>query len=176
MVLFYRSSMVSFSKRSIAQHLKTALALLLVAVPIGSAQTGAGNIQGTVKDATGAVIPAAKVTLVHVATARQYTTQTNEVGFFLFPSIQVGAYEISVEAPGMEAWKARVTLIAGQTAELSANLKVGTTTTQVEVAGSITPLVTTANPTVAAVVERERIEQLPMDGRFFTTLVLDTTD
>src|SRR5438067_6883549 len=139
MVLLYCSRMVSFTTRSIAQHLKTVLALLLVAVAIGWAQTGTGNIQGTVKDATGALIPSAKLTLIHIATARQYTTQTNNVGFFLFPSIPVGAYEIVAEAPGMEAWKAQVTLISGQTAELSPSLKVGTTSTQVEVAANITP-------------------------------------
>src|SRR5205085_9679389 len=103
----------------------------------------------SVKDPTGGIVPGAKVMLVHTATARQYTTQTNGVGFFLFPSVQIGAYEISVEAPGMEMWKAQINLSAGQTAALSPVLKVGSTTTQVEVAGNVTPLVTTTNPTVA---------------------------
>ncbi len=64
------------------------------------AQTGTGNIQGTVRDATGAVVPQAKVTIVQTQTTRQYDSVTNEVGFYLFPSVQLGPYQITVEAAG----------------------------------------------------------------------------
>jgi len=56
--------------------------LFLCAVAISLAQTGSGNIQGTVKDAGGAVVPKAHVILIHSATARQYSSTTNEVGFY----------------------------------------------------------------------------------------------
>ena len=147
----------------------------LVIVVIGWAQTGAGNIQGTVRDSTGGMVPGAKISLVHTATARQYTTQTNGVGFFLFPSVQIGAYEISVEAPGMEVWTGQLTLLAGQTAEVETVLRTGSTSTKMEVSGDITPLVTTTAATLATVVETERIQQLPIDGRSITTLLYMTT-
>ena len=151
------------------------LVSLLVSAALGWAQTGTGNIQGIVKDATGAVLPGATVTLTHVQTSRQYTTPTTEVGFYLFPSVQLGTYQIAVEAPGMETWKAELTLQVGQTAEVNPVLRVGATATEVTVAGDVTPLVTTANPTLSSVVERARIDQLPLNGRFIQDLLYMTT-
>jgi hypothetical protein len=139
------------------------------------AQTGSGNIQGTVKDASGAVVPHAKVTLVHTATNRQYSSVTNDVGFYLIPGLELGAYELTVEFTGMETWKGTLTLLAGQTADVATALKTGGTATTVTVAGDITPLVTTTSPTLATVVETERIQQLPIDGRSITTLLYMTT-
>src|SRR5690349_3924990 len=117
-------------------------------------QTGTGNIQGIVKDATGAVVPGAKITAVHTPTSQQYDTTTNGVGFFVFPPIQRGPYEISVQAPGMEVWKGTVMLAVGQTAELNVSLKVGGTATAVTVAGDVTPLVTTNSPTLSNILEK----------------------
>ncbi len=149
--------------------------LAFVWAALGWAQTGTGNIQGTVRDATGAVLPGAKVGITHTQTSRQYTTTSTEVGFYLFPSVQTGAYQISVESPGMETWKGELTLQVGQAADVNPTLKVGATATEVTVAGDVTPLVTTTSPTLANVVERARIEQLPVNGRFIQNLIYMTT-
>src|SRR5687768_13857615 len=92
---------------------------LLVFAAVALAQTGTGTIQGTVNDATGAVLPGAVVSITHTQTARQYTRTTTDVGFFIFPSVQVGAYQTSVESPGMEPWKGELTLQVGQQAEVN---------------------------------------------------------
>ena len=141
----------------------------------GLAQTGAGKIQGTVRDASGAVVPGAAVTAVHVDTARQYQTRTNEVGFYLFPSVQMGRYKISIAASGMDTWEGELLLQVGQTAVVDAALKVAAATTQITVAGDVTPLVTTTGATLGNILERERIEQLPLNGRFLQSLVMRTT-
>ena len=139
------------------------------------AQTGSGNIKGTVKDSTGAVIPNAKVEVVQTQTALKHDTTTNSAGFYVFPSVLIGQYKLTVEAPGMETWNAALTLQAGQTAEVNPELKVGATSTQVTVVANVTPLVTTTDGTVATVVERARIEQLPLNGRNVDSLVYMTT-
>lgn len=149
--------------------------LYLCAAAVCLGQTGTGNIQGTVKDIGGAVVPKANVTAVHTATSRRYTTATNEVGFYLVPNLQTGAYEVTVESPGMETWKGELNLASGQSAQVDPVLKLGVTATSVTVAGDVTPLVTTTSPTIATVVERERIEQLPINGRFVTSLLYMTT-
>lgn len=149
--------------------------VFVCATVITMAQTGTGNIQGTVKDVAQAVVPGATVKIVHSATSRQFQSTTNEVGFYLFPTIQPGAYEISVESAGMETWKGNLTLVSGQSAQVDPVLKPGATATSVTVAGDVTPLVTTNSPTIATVVERERIEQLPINGRFVTNLLYMTT-
>ncbi|HUS07082.1 MAG TPA: carboxypeptidase-like regulatory domain-containing protein [Bryobacteraceae bacterium] len=127
---------------------------------VSLAQTGTGNIQGTVKDVADAVVPNATVKVLHTATNRQYQSLTNEVGFYLLPSLQTGAYQITVESPGMESWKGSLTLVTGQSAQVDPVLKPGATATSVTVAGDVTPLVTTNSATISTVLERERIEQL----------------
>jgi hypothetical protein len=154
---------------------KSALVCVLALAFTSHAQTGAGNIQGTVRDATGAVVPAAKVSVSHSETGRQYQATTNGVGFYLFPSVQMGAYNILVEVPGMETWKGTLFLQTGQTAEVDAVLKLAGTATEITIAGDVTPLVTDTSPTLSNVVERERIEQLPVSGRFFQSLMMMTT-
>jgi len=150
------------------------LAAFLIATLCWS-QTGTGNIQGTVKDASGAAVPNARVALVHTATNREYTTETNAVGFYLFPSLELGDYQLTITSAGMESWKGQLHLLAGQTAEVDTALKVGATATSVQVSGDVTPLVTTTSPTLATVVEPERISQLPVDGRYIDQILFMTT-
>jgi len=103
------------------------LLLWLAAAVCLDAQTGNGAIQGTVKDPSGAVVPGAKVGMVNTGTNNQSETVANEVGFFVFPSIQRGNYRVSISAPGMETWAGDLLLQVGQTAALEPVLKVGTT-------------------------------------------------
>lgn len=156
--------------------LGTWVLVLILASPVTSfSQTGTGSIQGTIKDNSGGVVPGAAVTITHTQTTRQFATTSTEVGFFLFPSVQMGPYEITVELPGMEAWKAELTLQVGQTAEVNPVLKIRATATEITVAGDVTPLVTTTGPTIANVVERARIDQLPVNGRRIQDLLYLTT-
>jgi len=89
------------------------LGLFLAGAARGSAQTGAGNIQGTVSDASGAVVPGATVTLVQTQTGLKYNATTNGAGFYVFPSVLLGPYKVTVESPGMETYNAELTLQAG---------------------------------------------------------------
>ena len=155
--------------------LRRMLLSMLVLTVTGWAQTGTGSIQGTVKDASGAVLPGARVEITHTQTSRQYTTTSTELGFYLFPSVQPGQYEIVVHAAGMEIWKGELTLQVGQSAEVNPAIKVAGTATEIQVAGNVTPLVTTNAPTLATVVERERIDQLPINGRQIQNLLYLTT-
>ena len=140
-----------------------------------SGQTGTGSIQATVKDTTGAAIPDAAVTALHNETSRKYETRTNHVGFFLLPALQTGAYTVSVAAPGMETWKGSMLLQVGQAAVIEPVLRVGASATEIVVTADATPLVTTTIGTLQSVLERERIEQLPLNGRFVQTLIQATT-
>ncbi len=151
-----------------------ALAALLAAGAL-LAQTGAGRIQGIVKDASGAVIPNARIAAEHVETGTTVETVSNQTGFFIFPSAQTGKYRITAEAPGLEKWQAELQLQTGQDAAIEAVLAVGATSTQIVVAGDVTPLLTTTSPSLATVVERQRIEELPLNGRFFQNLIAQTT-
>jgi hypothetical protein len=150
----------------------TACFVLLVAGL--QAQTGAGQIQGTVRDASGAVVPGAAVTLEHVQTKSKFQSTSSDVGFFVFPSLQTGEYILTVASTGMEIWQGQVILPVGQQAVVDPSLKVASVAGEVTVAGDVTPIVTTTDPTLATVVERERIEQLPLNGRAIQNLMTTT--
>ena len=148
--------------------------LLCCALP-ASSQTGAGVIQGVVKDVTNAVIVGAEVTAAHGATGRTSSAKTNEAGLYLFPSSPIGEYSITVVSPGMKTWRGQIVLQVGQTAVVDVVLAVGDTVAEVTVAGDVTPLLTLNNATLGNVLERTRVEQLPLNGRFLQNLVMTTT-
>ena len=156
---------------------RSVLSVFLLLVVFGAAlrQTGTGVIQGTVRDPSGAVIPDAKVKLTHVATSRTWDVATNSVGFFVQPSLMLGEYRIAVEAAGMKRWEGSVQLQAGQVAVVNPELSVGATATEITVAGEVSAVLVTESATLGQVLERSRIEQLPINGRFLTTLVDVTT-
>src|SRR5437868_6189881 len=104
--------------------LKVAIGFLVFAALL-VAQTGEGTIQGTVKDPSGAVIPAAAVKMVHLATAVVRDTVTNGTGFYIFPAVPIGRYRLTVQSPGMQTWEGDVELVTGQTAVVDVALKVG---------------------------------------------------
>ncbi|PYV16684.1 MAG: hypothetical protein DMG21_10815, partial [Acidobacteria bacterium] len=153
-----------------------AVALFILGGAIAAwAQTGAGTIQGTVKDQSGAVVPKAKVSLVQTQTGLQSQTTTNGAGLYVFPSVMLGPYKVTVEASGMQTFTADLSLQAGQTAEVDATLRVGVATQEVVVNANVTPLVNTTDATLSTVVEHARIEQLPQNGRRVDNLILATT-
>lgn len=151
------------------------LILLLPEHPLLHAQTGFGSIQGTVKDPTGASVPGAEVVVIHTQTGRQSETITNDTGFYLFPSLQTGNYKVTAKAPGFQTWQGELLLQVAQTTVVDPTLTLSATATEITVAGDVTPLVTTTNSTLGNVVERARIDQLPLNGRFFQTIVQQTT-
>jgi hypothetical protein len=148
---------------------------LCLAVPMLMAQTSNGRIQGTVRDSSGAVIPGVGVTVRHIETGNTFTGQTNTAGLFVFPSLQTGRYAIIAEMSGFEPWRGELELSTGQDAALDAVLGIAGSATQITVAGDVTPLLVTANPTLSSLVERQRIEELPLNGRFFQNLLTLTT-
>ncbi len=138
------------------------------------AQTGAGQIQGTIVDPTGAVVPGVSVVLENIRTGIRLDSQTNAAGAYVFPSVQAGDYTISASAPGLQKWTGQATLRAGQQEVVNVTLQVAQAAEQISVVGNVTQLITTNSPTIATTVERARIEQLPLNGRSIQTLLTIT--
>lgn len=139
------------------------------------AQSGAGSIQGTVTDATGAVIPDATIHVVSQGTNVATDTKSNNVGFYQVPALFAGSYTITVSAPGMTTYKTSLQLLVAQNAVINPQLSAGAVTTQIEVAADVAQLTTTDNGTIASTLESARINQLPMNGRTLISLVGQTT-
>lgn len=146
--------------------------LVLLLAPAAWAQTSTGAVSGTVRDESSGVIPGATVELTHLATNVSSMTVTNDVGFYTFPSMMIGQYRLSVELSGFQTYEATLTVSLRETAVVDPVLQVGSLDTErVEVVADVTPLVTTDSPAVRQGMERQRIEQLPINGRNVQTLV-----
>src|ERR1700736_5356151 len=84
-----------------------ALCVLLVSTVSGFAQAevGGATLNGAITDATGAAVPAAKVTVANHDTGLTRTTTTNENGLYAFPKLPVGTYELAAEKEGFKVSK-----------------------------------------------------------------------
>ncbi|MGD0479090.1 MAG: carboxypeptidase-like regulatory domain-containing protein [Terracidiphilus sp.] len=151
------------------------LLLVIAGKGMSHAQSGAGSIQGTVTDATGAVIPAASIHVVNVATGVKTDTKSNGVGFYQVPELFTSTYSVTVTAPGMETYTTSIELLVAQNAVINPILTAGAVTQQVVVAGDTVQLTTTDNGAISSTLENARINQLPMNGRFLTNLLSTTT-
>lgn len=139
------------------------------------AQSGAGSIQGTVKDVSGAVVPGAKVHIRNEATATGVDTTTNKNGFYIAPGLFTGSYSIVIDFPGFAKNEQHLNLAAGQSAVMDGALSLEGTKQQVTVQGEFNQLATYGSPTVSSTLENSRIQQLPINGRSISGLVGLTT-
>ena len=160
------------AKTATAWLAPAAMLSLLAAPAFG--QTTTADILGTVSDATGAIIPNAKVTLEDNGTHRIQTAQANSSGEFDFTLLQPGRYTVTVSAPGFSDF--RVTAInvnGGDHARADAKLTVGQAAQVVEVT-STTPLLQADSVNVTTTITTEAVESLPTAQRNLTSLVILT--
>jgi hypothetical protein len=148
---------------------------VMVCCPGAFAQSGAGSIQGTVTDPTGAVIPNAAIHIVNQATGVQANTTSNGTGFYQVPDLFAGTYAISITAPHMKTYNRTLDLLAAQTGVINATMSAGAVTQQVQVTADAVQLITPDSGVVSSTLENQRINQLPMNGRNLVTLVQETT-
>jgi len=138
------------------------------------AQSGAGTIQGTVQDATAAVIPSAVVQVVNQATGVTVDSTTNSSGFYAVPGLFAGNYKITISAPGMKKYESVVVLQNAQVLVLNPQLTLGDVAEVVNVSGETVQLATYDSGTVNTQLDAARIDQLPQNGRNVLGLAQNT--
>src|SRR6201986_5663998 len=97
----------------------TVLITLAMACSTAWAQSGAGSIQGTVTDSTGALVPGASIHVVNDATSVAADTKSNAVGFYQVPELFTGTYTVTVTASGMKTYKTSIELLVAQNAVIN---------------------------------------------------------
>jgi Carboxypeptidase regulatory-like domain len=143
------------------------LATVLVAVS-AYGQTFRGAINGTVADPSGAVVAGAAVKATNNATGVTLDTTTTSDGQFSFQDLPLGSYRISVSAAGFNpSTIGNVPVTAGSVYTLPVKMKVGSSSTSVEVSAEALTLDTT---TVMQnnIIPTEQVQSAPMNGRDFT--------
>jgi hypothetical protein len=148
----------------------------LFALPATSlGQTFRGGITGTVTDQSGAVVAAAQVTAIEVATNVSYHAVSSSAGEFAFSNLPLGDYSVTIAAQGFSTEKVnKVTVSAGVSYTLPVKLAVASTAQTVEVTADALTL-DTVTDTQASVLPEVVVQNLPNSGRDFTQLVGQTT-
>src|SRR5690349_16448446 len=128
------------------------------------AQAPTGNISGTVKDSAGAVIPSAAVTITNKATDFNRALTTNAEGLYSAPSLVPGEYEVRVEMQGFRTLVRPATVVAGGSTTVDLAMTLGTAQEVVTVEAA-SAQINYDSHTVAGVIARENIQDLPLNGR-----------
>jgi hypothetical protein len=134
------------------------------------AQITTAEVTGTITDASGAVVVGANITVTNSATNTQRTTQTNAAGVYDVPSLAPGTYSIKVEMMGFSTQvRNDILLQVAQVARIDVPLQLGNVSEVVEVTGA-SAVLETENTAVGTVIEQDRIQDLPLNGRNFLQL------
>jgi outer membrane receptor protein involved in Fe transport len=158
---------------------KTNFARLVVALLLGLTATFAiaqgivtGSISGIATDSSGALVSGAKITAKHLATNREYTTESTGNGLISLRSLPSGAYDVRVEAPGFRAYESKGVLVTvGADTSLGAiGLEIGASTETVTVEGAA-PLIEATTDQVSQSFSSESVASLPI-GNGFDSLTL----
>ncbi len=129
------------------------------------AQIQNGQIRGTITDPQGASVAGAKVTVANPATGFSKTVTTSDTGLFSVPELQVGTYNVTVDASGFKtASSTGVVVNAGTNTRLDIKMAIGERTETIEVTAEARQ-VETEDAKLANVVGSAQIENLPLNGR-----------
>ena len=149
-----------------------ALVFLTIASVGASAQIDRAELEGTVNDASGAVIRGARVQVLAADTGISQEQQTNSNGYYRFPGLAVGRYTVTVTGAGFKTHVIeQVVVQVGQTRTLDIKLAVGAVAEKVEVKASDEPE-NRASAEASTVIREDQIANLPNNGRDWASFTL----
>ena len=161
---------------SLFRLLSFGYSLILVCLPLSLLMGAAnGSFSGTLTDPSGAAVDGATITLVNVALKSKYTAITNGQGFYSFPTLPVGHYDLTIEASGFKTQKTN-----GLTVDTDAALKLDAvltlsqhseTLTVVAESAAVEAQVDTVATHMGELVTGAQMTALPLNGRSYTDLL-----
>jgi len=141
----------------------------LVALPV-FAQTDRSGLAGTVLDASGKAIPNALVVAKDADTGAERTTHSNSRGVYEIYDLPIGAWEVVFSASGFSSVRyERIEQAVGQTRTLNPVLQVASGGAQVTITEAL-PEINPASATLGQAIEQRAVEDLPLNGRNWTSL------
>ncbi|MGI8741996.1 MAG: carboxypeptidase regulatory-like domain-containing protein [Bryobacteraceae bacterium] len=145
--------------------------VLLIIPSLALGQSTSATITGQVADPSKAVLQRAAVRAINNNTNVRYEALTNQSGTYLIPSMPPGDYRIEVEKTGFRTIvKPDIILHVQDTIELNFEMAVGSASETVTVEGGA-PLVNAESASVSTVVDRQFVENIPLNGRTFQSLI-----
>src|SRR5438309_4012363 len=156
------------------RHIALGIAALMLVCAVStnsSAFQATGQIGGTVRDQSGAVLPGVEVTATQTETGIARNTISNETGSYVLPNLLVGPYRLEAALPGFRTFvQTRIVLQVGTNPLINPVLQVGQVSEQVEVQANAAQ-VETRSVGVGNIFETQRLLELPLNGRNVTDLI-----
>jgi hypothetical protein len=128
---------------------------------VARAQVNTGNLSGQVTDATGAVVPAATLTIRDDNTGYTREVKSDGEGNYVFPDLPIGKYTVTVEAAGFETERGAATINVGVRSRSDFHLQVGSTGQTIEVTASESGL-SRDDASIGSLVTQETIKDTPL--------------
>ena len=149
--------------------------LILLCLPDVLWAVGNGRLSGTLKDPSGAVVQGATITLVKTALKSEYKAISNEHGFYSFPTLSVGHYDVTIEATGFRT-QTKTNLIVDTDAALKfdsvlAVSRVDESVTVEAQSATVETQVDTVATHLGEVVTDAQMTAQPLNGRSYTDLL-----
>ncbi len=146
--------------------------LILGLGSIASAQTTQGEIVGTARDSSGAVVPGVSVTATNSATGLARSSETADSGTFRIPALPAGTYKLTVTKAGFALLTVeQVNVSVGETRTVDLTMQVASRTETVKVQAAVT-MVNTETQHLGSVIDHTQVTALPLNGRNFAQLAL----
>lgn len=159
--------------RFITSILCCSLLLLWATLPL-AAQSTQGSLVGTVKDASGAVIASARITVTNVDAGTTRITQTNASGEYQVLNLEPAHYSLLIERDGFTANRIQnLQLFARQQLRADVTLQIGTSVQQVVVDADTAAAITTETPSISSTLDAKAVLNLPANYRSVSTSPLN---
>ena len=145
---------------------------VLAPVPAHAQAGSTAQIAGFVRDATGGVLPGADVTAIQAETGLRRSVVTDPDGSYVLSNLPIGPYRLEVSLSGFRTYaQTGIVLQVNASPTINVTLPLGDLAETVAVEAAA-PLVETRSPGIGQVIENERIEELPLNGRQATDLIV----
>ena len=159
--------------KRVLRGLVTALIVTSCAVGTALAQVGStAQISGVVADESGGVLPGVNVAAIQTETGFRREAVTDTEGAYTLTNLPIGPYRLEAALSGFRSFqRTGVVLQVNANPVINVTLSLGNLAETVSVEAAA-PLIETRNPSIGTVVENERIEELPLNGRQATDLIV----
>jgi Carboxypeptidase regulatory-like domain/TonB dependent receptor len=153
------------------RHGRAALLFVCLLVAATAWASITGSISGIVTDPSGAVVPGAAVTAINTATGVKSTIKTDGAGFYNFPNLPVGTYDVEVVQKGFKTYRQTgIVLNANDVLKADVKLELGEVAEKVLVTSEAIHVETQSTQN-GEVITSQKMTSVPLNGRDFTNLL-----